>query len=116
MDPRTSLVCLVILCNVVHLYLGVERQQIPIRWLSLTDFKVDIGRAVSSRVLREALVKTDIVESWKKTSWAKKLAAREAKKNLTDFERFRVMVAKKRVNHAVRAEVNKVNKTVSKRK
>jgi large subunit ribosomal protein L14e len=88
----------------------------PIRWLSLTDFKIDIGRAASTRVVREALAKSGVTEAFKKTSWAKKVAAREAKKNLTDFERFRVMVAKKRVNHAVNTEVNKVKKTVSKRK
>ncbi len=95
---------------------GVEKQQIPIRWLSLTDFKIDIGRAASTRIVREALKKSGVIEAFQKTSWAKKIAAREAKKNLTDFERFRVMVAKKRVNHAVNTEVNKVKKTVSKRK
>jgi len=88
----------------------------PIRWLSLTDFKIDIGRAASTRIVRETLEKSGVVAAFQKTTWAKKLAAREAKKNLTDFERFRVMVAKKRVNHALNTEVNKVKKTVSKRK
>jgi large subunit ribosomal protein L14e len=88
----------------------------PIRWLSLTDFKIDIGRAASTRIVRETLEKSGVVPAFQKTTWAKKLAAREAKKNLTDFERFRVMVAKKRVNHALNTEVNKVKKTVSKRK
>lgn len=95
---------------------GVERQQIPIRWLSMTDFKVEIGRAACSRVVKAAVEKAGVVEAFKKTTWAKKVAAREAKKNLTDFERFRVMVAKKRTNHAINTEVNKVKKTVSKRK
>ena len=84
--------------------------------MSLTDFKIDIGRAANTRIVREVLAKSGVVEAFKKTAWAKKLAAREAKKNLTDFDRFRVMVAKKRVNHAVNTEVNKVKKTVSKRK
>ena len=67
-------------------------------------------------MVKEVLAKSGVIESWKNTTWAKKIAAREAKKNLTDFDRFRVMVAKKRVNHAVRTEVNRVKKTVSKRK
>ena len=84
--------------------------------MSLTDFKVNIGRAACSRVVKAAVEKAGVVEAFKKTTWAKKVAAREAKKNLTDFERFRVMVAKKRTNHAINTEVNKVKKTVSKRK
>ena len=99
-----------------YVLLGVEKQQIPIRWLSLTDFKINIGRGASSRVVREALNQAKTIESWEKTTWAKKLASREAKKNLTDFDRFRVMVARKRVNHSVNTEINKVKKTVSKRK
>lgn len=66
--------------------------------------------------MREALNKADTIEAWKKTTWAKKIASREAKKNLTDFDRFRVMVARKRVNHSVNTEINKVKRTVSKRK
>jgi len=100
----------------VYFILGVERQQIPIRWLSLTDFHITIGRGASTKVLKEAFAKSGVLEAWKKTAWAKKLANREAKKSLTDFDRFRVMVAKKRVNHAVNTELKKVKKTVSKRK
>jgi large subunit ribosomal protein L14e len=82
----------------------------------LTDFKVNIARATKSKLVKEAVEKAGIIEAFKKTTWAKKVAAREAKKNLTDFDRFRIMVAKKRVNHAINTEVNKVKKTVSKRK
>jgi large subunit ribosomal protein L14e len=83
--------------------------------LSLTDYKIQIGRGASSRVVREALEKSGAVEAFKKTAWAKKVAAREAKKNMTDFDRFRTMIAKKRVNHAINTEVNRVKKTVSKK-
>jgi large subunit ribosomal protein L14e len=115
-DQRTLMVCYRFLTHRPVFYLGVERQQIPIRWLSLTDFHVPIGRGASTPVLKEAFSKSGVVEAWKKTAWAKKLANREAKKSLTDFDRFRVMVAKKRVNHAVNTEMKRVKKTVSKRK
>ena len=36
-----------------------------------------------------------MVGKWEKTSWAKKLAAKKRKASLTDFERFKVMVARK---------------------
>lgn len=98
------------------LSVGVERQQLPIRWLSLTDFKIDIARSTNSKLVKETLEKSGVVEAFKKTTWAKKVAAREAKKSMTDFDRFRFMIAKKRVNHAINTEVKKVKKTVSKRK
>jgi large subunit ribosomal protein L14e len=82
----------------------------------LTDFHIPIGRGCTTKVLREAFAKSGVAEAWKKTTWAKKVASREAKKSMTDFDRFRVMVAKKRVNHAINTEMNKVRKTVSKRK
>ena len=116
MVPRMSTVRTKYLGITLRFFLGVERQQIPIRWLSLTDFHVPIGRGASTRVLKEAFSKSGVLEAWKKSSWAKKIANREAKKSLTDFDRFRIMVAKKRVNHAVSTEINKVKKTVSKRK
>ena len=68
--------------------------------------------------MKAAVEKAGVVAEWEKTSWAKKVAFREAKKNMTDFERFRVMVAKKRTNHVLNTEINKMKKktAVSKRK
>lgn len=37
----------------------------------------------------------NILEAWKATAWAKKAAAKEARANLGDFDRFQVMIAKK---------------------
>ena len=82
----------------------------------MTDFLVPFGRGACAKVVAAAVEKAGVVAAWNKTTWAKKIASREAKKNLTDFERFRIMVAKKRTNHAINTQVNKVKKTVSKRK
>ena len=35
------------------------------------------------------------LESWNKTAWAKKLANKKTRKSLSDFDRFKVMIAKK---------------------
>ena len=35
------------------------------------------------------------METWEATSWAKKLEAKKRKANLSDFERFQVVIAKK---------------------
>jgi large subunit ribosomal protein L14e len=88
---------------------GVTRQQIPIRWISLTSQK----SAEVSRGMRTGLVKKHVagaIAEFNKTAWAKKLHTREARKSLTDFERFKAMALKKRKAHRVRTQVNKLKK------
>lgn len=36
-----------------------------------------------------------VQERWEQTTWAKKLAARAKRASLTDFDRFKLMVARK---------------------
>ena len=44
-----------------------------------------------------------VEEKWESTNWAKKLRARKARKNMTDFDRFSVMLARKERSAAVKA-------------
>jgi large subunit ribosomal protein L14e len=37
----------------------------------------------------------EILATWQKSSWAQKLANKEKRRSLTDFDRFKVMIAKK---------------------
>ena len=46
---------------------------------------------------RKSIKKYDLEKKWNDTTFAKKLANKAKKANLNDFERFRVMVLKKRV-------------------
>ena len=81
---------------------GVGRHMMPIRRLSLTDFKCKIPRGARVKSLKRGLKEASTLEKFKATAWGKKLSAREARKNLTDFERFQVMVAKKKRNRAAK--------------
>ena len=45
------------------------------------------------------------MQAWKSSSWARKLARKEARKNLGDFARFKVMVARKQKSKIVAAKV-----------
>ena len=74
---------------------GVERQAIPMKWISLTDFKCDVYRGVKAKALKKALAESGAVKKFEESGWGKKIAAKAKKAKLTDFERFRVMVAKK---------------------
>eukprot|EP00408_Alexandrium_pacificum_P024492 CAMPEP_0171184240 /NCGR_PEP_ID=MMETSP0790-20130122/15689_1 /TAXON_ID=2925 /ORGANISM="Alexandrium catenella, Strain OF101" /LENGTH=217 /DNA_ID=CAMNT_0011649235 /DNA_START=87 /DNA_END=737 /DNA_ORIENTATION=- len=81
---------------------GVQRHMMPTKRLSLTDFKSNIVRGAREKALRLALEKDDTMSKWAATSWAKKLKAREVRSNMSDFERFKLMMAKKNRSKVIR--------------
>lgn len=95
---------------------GIKRQQYNLKRLSLTNFKINIPKGARVRTVEKAYKKANIQEKWKKTSWAKKLHSREVKDNLTDFQRFAVMMAKKKLNGRLAKQVNKLFKIKRKNK
>jgi len=74
---------------------GVERQVIPFKRIALTDLTVKIQRNARAKTLKKAWADADTLATWEKCSWAKKLSAKKKRASLTDFDRFKVMVAKK---------------------
>lgn len=50
----------------------------------------------------------DISGKWAATSWAKKLAAKKRRVNLSDFDRFKVMVAKKQKSKLIADKVKEL--------
>merc|ERR1719158_633822 len=84
---------------------GVKRQQIPIRRLSLTDFVTpNVFRGAREKTLKKALKEDDTYGKWGSTAWAKKMAAKNARANLNDFERFKLMLARKKRSGQIKAE------------
>ena len=75
---------------------NVRRQEISLTRLSLTEFKLDIKRAIRSGALRKAIDDFGLDKKWGETSWAKKLQKRSRRAALTDFERFKVKVLRQR--------------------
>merc|ERR1719265_292608 len=74
----------------------------PIVRLSLTDFKLKIVRAAREKAVKKALEESGTMAKWSETAWGKKLAAQEARSKMTDFERFKLMVAKKKRSAAAK--------------
>ncbi|TPX51579.1 hypothetical protein SeMB42_g00135 [Synchytrium endobioticum] len=74
----------------------VERQVLSFKRMTLTPIKVDnVPRATGTVYLKSLLTNQDIWGKWQKTAWAKKMLRRKVRSTLTDFDRFRIMVAKK---------------------
>uniref|UniRef100_A0A7S2AMT7 Large ribosomal subunit protein eL14 domain-containing protein n=1 Tax=Octactis speculum TaxID=3111310 RepID=A0A7S2AMT7_9STRA len=88
---------------------GVQRQIIPFKRIALTDFKVDIPKAASQKTLTAAIEAADILGKWESTSWAKKLAAKKKRANLSDFDRFKLMVARKQKAKIVADKVKQMS-------
>lgn len=88
----------------------VARQVIPTKWLALTSHKCALKRGAKEKSLKKSIAKDGVMAKWAQTGWAKKQAAFQAKKNLTDFERFKLMLAKKKMGHSARAAVRKATK------
>lgn len=78
---------------------GVKRQEISLRRVSLTDFKLDITRGVKSNDLKSIIEKFDLNTKWATTPYAKKIQRTAVRSKLTDFDRFKVMVLKKKVKY-----------------
>eukprot|EP00419_Tripos_fusus_P058260 CAMPEP_0172928698 /NCGR_PEP_ID=MMETSP1075-20121228/218110_1 /TAXON_ID=2916 /ORGANISM="Ceratium fusus, Strain PA161109" /LENGTH=269 /DNA_ID=CAMNT_0013789985 /DNA_START=93 /DNA_END=900 /DNA_ORIENTATION=+ len=89
---------------------GVPRHMMPIKRLSFTDFRAKIVRGAREKALKIALDTDDIMSKWADTVRAKQIKARETRKNMTDFERFKLMVAKRKRAAQVRAAVRKSKK------
>jgi len=89
---------------------NVKRQSIPFRRLSLTPLKINILPDAKSRMLEKVYEKDKIIKKWEKLPWAKKLARAEKRANLSDFDRFKVMVLKKKRRDLINKEVQKLKK------
>jgi large subunit ribosomal protein L14e len=74
---------------------GVNRQVISYTQIALTDLTVKIQRNARQKTLEKAWTEGDVKGKWDASSWAKKLSSKKKRASLSDFDRFKVMVAKK---------------------
>jgi large subunit ribosomal protein L14e len=70
---------------------GVRRQEISLKRLTLTDFKLDIKRGIHKDNLVKAIDEYKLDDKFKESNYAKKVEKRKLRANLTDFDRFKVM-------------------------
>lgn len=71
----------------------------------------DRSLTVVSAVSLPPLLPADIAGKFAASSWGKKLAARSAKANMTDLDRYKAMVAKCKRSRLVRTAFNKLKKS-----
>ncbi|QLG72661.1 hypothetical protein HG535_0D03690 [Zygotorulaspora mrakii] len=86
---------------------GVPRQAINLGQVVLTPLSFSLPRGARTSTISKKWTASGVTEKWNATSWAKKIAQRERRSTLSDFERFQVMVLRKQKRYAVKKAVAK---------
>ncbi|XP_065827446.1 large ribosomal subunit protein eL14-like [Oscarella lobularis] len=89
---------------------GVIRQALNIKSLALTDIMIKVAPSQGTSGIRRIWKANEVSEQWEKTSWAKRLAMKAKRVKATDFERFKIKVAKQQKSRVIRSKVKKLKK------
>lgn len=79
---------------------GIPRQQIRLNQLHLTKFRLKYPFTAPTRVVRKAWTDAKLNEKWAESQWAQKLANKEKRAQMTDFDRFKLSAARVKRNRA----------------
>ncbi|KAF2639395.1 60S ribosomal protein L14 [Massarina eburnea CBS 473.64] len=87
----------------------VPRHSAPLAHVSLTPIVLPkLPRAIGVGALKKAWEKAEVDSQFEKTTWAKKRAQFQKRRQLNDFERFKVMKLRKQARFEVRKTLAKV--------
>ncbi|CDR47768.1 CYFA0S37e00430g1_1 [Cyberlindnera fabianii] len=86
---------------------GVPRQSISLAHVVLTPLTFSLPRGSRTATVAKKFTAAGVAEKWAESAWAKKIAQRETRRALSDFDRFKVMVLKKQRRFAVKKAVAK---------
>ena len=86
---------------------GVEKQVMPFKRISLTEYVLKIKRNAKSANIAKVFDSEGIQAKWEASEFGKKNVNRLRRAKLNDFERFQVMVHKKAVSLGVRQAMKK---------
>ena len=86
------------------------RMILPLKRLSLTRMKIPLSRGARTGTLIKAARKAQLAEKWAETPIAKKLVKRNLRANLTDLQRFQVMINRKQRSQAIKKRVKAIAK------
>jgi len=91
--------------------LGVERQVVSTKRLELTKFHISEYKMTDRRGdLQKKIESFDLLNRYRSVGMGKRLANQQRRRELTDFERFKVLVLRRKLSRAVRTNINKNRK------
>ncbi|PUU76357.1 ribosomal protein L14-domain-containing protein [Tuber borchii] len=81
----------------------VPRQSYSLKNVTLTPIVIEnLPRGARNGVVNKLWEKSAVDTKWAESSWAKKIASKETRRSLSDFDRFRVLVLRKQRRFEVR--------------
>lgn len=89
---------------------GVNRKVMSLRRLTLTDLTVKIPRQARVKTIKKAFAKEDVLAKWESSNWAKTMKAKQTRQGLNDFDRFKLMVARKQRSRIIKKKVAELRK------
>ena len=93
--------------------LGIEKQVISVRRLELTKFKIgSFNKGDKRSELQKKIEAFDLLNRFNGSGVGKRIAKQQKRAALTDFDRFKVMVLKRKLAKSVRTYVNKNRKAI----
>ena len=95
---------------------GIKRQEISLRRVTLTDYKLDIKRGAKEAEVFKAIDDYKLEDKFKTSNIYKKNELRKTRANLTDFDRFKVMRLRQKRAVLRHKAINGLNNKVPKKK
>lgn len=93
--------------------LDIERQVISVRRLELTRFKLGSFLKDEKRSeLAKQIADFDLLKRFHSCGVGKRIVKQERRAGLSDFDRFKVQVLKRKLSKAVRTHINKNRKAI----
>lgn len=83
----------------------MARQAVGFNKLWLTDFKLKISHSAREKQVRKAYEEANINTKWEQTAWARRIARKARRAQLTDFDRFKLKVLRQRVSIVIRSNL-----------
>lgn len=85
----------------------IQRQVIPIRRLQLTRQVVKVGRGARTGKLRAIISKENVAKKFSESSLGRSFAKQQRRQTLTDFERYKVLVLRRKLAKLTRSKPKK---------
>ena len=87
---------------------GVLRQQMPFSRISLTEFVLPIKRNQKTASVGKVFDAEEVIKKWNSSHAGTHITARLRRASLTDFERFKLMIAQKKKSLTLKKELKKL--------
>jgi len=87
---------------------NIKRISLPLRWLQVTKFRLNLDRGASSNEVATTTEESDVLNEYKKSAMGRRNTCIKKKEKLNDFGRFKLYYIKGQFKKAVSRELMKL--------